>query len=486
MAHDPDVRSGAGLTPSDLPLVELDQAAIEALEKEYPVVDVWPLTALQELMLRQSRARAENTPDPYTVQSTFSLEGPLDVDALFAAGADLFERHPKLLGGAFPEGRLRTSRSSAPGCDRTVGCGTSPTTDPRSSNGAVEEILTADLAEPFTLSEGPAVRMTVIRRGPERAEFVLTSHHVLSDGWSAPRMLAELFARYAARVRGGVDDRLPEPVPLSRYLQRVADRDSDADHRAWQAELADLPEGDYVIGDRTEIPVAQDPEPVLFTVDEDTVADLTRVAARRGLTPGTLVQGAWATVLALRSGRRDVCFGAMVSARTLEVDGIEEIVGLLANTVPMRVRFTGTLADVLAGLQTRQQATADRHHVRLSELERLTGRARLFDSLVVFENYPVDPDTLREPAPGLTIVGTRFRERTHHPLTVTIMPDGGGWRGVLGYRSGFLDADDAAALADDLLAVLRHLRVEDRLDVDAQTVLTSGLPGVSTLRDKQW
>ena len=66
------------------------------------------------------------------------------------------------------------------------------------------------------------------------------------------------------------------------------------------------------------------------------------------------------------------------------------------------------------------------------------------------------------------------------------MPDGGGWRGVLGYRSGFLDADDAAALADDLLAVLRHLRVEDRLDVDAQTVLTSGLPGVSTLRDKQW
>ena len=69
---------------------------------------------------------------------------------------------------------------------------------------------------------------------------------------------------------------------------------------------------------------------------------------------------------------------------------------------------------------------------------------------------------------------------------VTIMPDGGGWRGVLGYRSGFLDADDAAALADDLLAVLRHLRVEDRLDVDAQTVLTSGLPGVSTLRDKQW
>ncbi|ACU97091.1 non-ribosomal peptide synthetase [Saccharomonospora viridis] len=484
VAHDPDVRSGAGLTPSDLPLVELDQAAIEALEKEYPVVDVWPLTALQELMLRQSRARAENTPDPYTVQSTFSLEGPLDVDALFAAGADLLERHPSL-GAAFPEGRqdIQVIRTGVrPDCRLRDVSDHGPETQQR----AVEEILTADLAEPFTLSEGPAVRMTVIRRGPERAEFVLTSHHVLSDGWSAPRMLAELFARYAARVRGGVDDRLPEPVPLSRYLQRVADRDSDADHRAWQAELADLPEGDYVIGDRTEIPVAQDPEPVLFTVDEDTVADLTRVAARRGLTPGTLVQGAWATVLALRSGRRDVCFGAMVSARTLEVDGIEEIVGLLANTVPMRVRFTGTLADVLAGLQTRQQATADRHHVRLSELERLTGRARLFDSLVVFENYPVDPDTLREPAPGLTIVGTRFRERTHHPLTVTIMPDGGGWRGVLGYRSGFLDADDAAALADDLLAVLRHLRVEDRLDVDAQTVLTSGLPGVSTLRDKQW
>src|SRR5690606_24760059 len=265
-------------------------------------------------------------------------EGPLEVDALFAAGADLLERHPSL-GAAFPEGRqdIQVIRTGVrPDCRLRDVSDHGPETQQR----AVEEILTADLAEPFTLSEGPAVRMTVIRRGPERAEFVLTSHHVLSDGWSAPRMLAELFARYAARVRGGVDDRLPEPVPLSRYLQRVADRDGDADHRAWQAEVADRPEGDYVIGDRTEIAVAQDPEPVLCTVDEDTVADLTRVAARRGLTPGTLVQGAGATVLALRSGRRDVCFGAMASARTLDVDGIEEIVGLLANTVPMRVRFT--------------------------------------------------------------------------------------------------------------------------------------------------
>ncbi|MEV7196989.1 amino acid adenylation domain-containing protein [Streptomyces sp. NPDC093510] len=423
-------------------LTELAAAPeIRALDHEQPIAEIQPLTPLQEVMLRHSRTER---PDPYTVQSTFTLQGPLDTDALRAAGADLMARHPNL-GALFPADLAVLPKSPRP--------------DFRVAEGPAEEILAADLAEPFDLARGPLLRLTVIRDGAERAHLVMTSHHVLSDGWSAPRILTELFDLYTARTRGAAPD-LPAPVPFGDYLRWRADHEPDLD--VWAAELDGLPEGDHLSGGE---PGPAWQEPTLITFDAELVAGLTELAARRGLTRNTLVQGAWSVLLARRSGRTDVCFGAMVACRPPELDGVEEIVGLLANTVPVRARLAGTLADTLTDLQTRQRALVENHHVALSDLERLTGRRRLFDSLVVFENYPVDPDRLREPAPGLTVVGTRFRESTHHPVTLTVMPDGDGWTGVLAHRAGVA----VDGLADELVDLLRSLG--KRLDDDVRDLL---------------
>ncbi|AXE23898.1 non-ribosomal peptide synthetase [Streptomyces globosus] len=414
---------------------------IRALDGGRRAAEVQPLTPLQEVMLRHSRTER---PDPYTVQSAFSLAGPLDLDALRAAGADLLARHPNL-GAVFPADLAVIPEAARP--------------EFRVSDGPAEEVLAADLAEPFDLARGPLYRLTVIRRAPERADLVLTSHHVLSDGWSAPRILTELFALYTARL-SGEEPGLSAPVPFADYLRWRAGHEPAL--APWAAELDGLPEGDY-LGARELGPAWQEPEVIAF--DAALVAELSELAAQRGLTRNTLVQGAWSVLLARRSGRDDVCFGAMVACRPPELEGVEEIIGLLANTVPVRARLAGTLADVLHDLQARQRALVEHHHVALADLERLTGRSRLFDSLVVFENYPVDPDRLREPAPGLTVVGTRFREATHHPVTLTVMPDGDGWTGVLARRPGA----DAEGLAEELLDLLRALG--SRLDDDVRTLL---------------
>ncbi|MFD4829835.1 amino acid adenylation domain-containing protein [Streptomyces uncialis] len=413
---------------------------ILALDRDR-AAEVQPLTPLQEVMLRHSRTER---PDPYTVQSAFTLAGTLDPDALRAAGDDLLTRHPNL-GAVFPAGLAVIPQAPRP--------------EFRVTDGPADEVLAADLAEPFDLAAGPLLRLTVIRRGPDLADLVLTSHHVLSDGWSAPRILTELFALYTARVRGEAPG-LPAPVPFADYLRWRADHEPDLD--AWATELKGLPEGGH-LGCAEPGPAWQ--EPTLITFGAALVADLGRHAARRGLTRNTLLQGAWAVLLARRSGRTDVCFGAMVACRPPELAGVEEIIGLLANTVPVRARLTGTLGDTLAALQSGQRALVEHHHVALSDLEHLTGRHRLFDSLVVFENYPVDPDRLREPAPGLTVVGTRFRESTHHPVTLTVMPDGDGWTGVLAHRAGV----DTDGLAEELLDLLRSLG--DHLDDDVTELL---------------
>ncbi len=253
---------------------------------------------------------------------------------------------------------------------------------------------------------------------------------------------------------------LPAPVPFAGYLRWRTDHEPRL--APWEAELDGLPEGDY-LGAGDPGPAWQEPAVIAF--GPALVAELSELAARRGLTRNTLVQGAWSVLLARRSGRTDVCFGAMVACRPPELEGVEEIIGLLANTVPVRARLAGTLADTLHDLQARQRALVEHHHVAQTDLERLTGRRRLFDSLVVFENYPVDPDRLREPAPGLTVAGTRFREATHHPVTLTVMPDGDGWTGVLAHRAGV----DVDGLAEELLDLLRTLG--SRLDDDVRGLL---------------
>ncbi|TXS04579.1 amino acid adenylation domain-containing protein [Streptomyces sp. col6] len=408
---------------------------------DQPVAAVQPLSPLQEVMLRHARTER---PDPYTVQSVFSLAGPLDTGALRGAGDDLLARHPNM-GAVFP-----ASLGVIP---------ESPRPEFRVTDTPADDVLAADLAEPFDLARGPLYRITVIQLGPERADLVLTSHHALSDGWSAPRILGELFALYTARTEHRAHG-LPDPVPFSDYLTWCAEHEPDLD--AWAAELDGLPEGDYLGGGESG-PAWQEPEVITF--DAALVDGLTRLAARRGLTPNTLVQGAWSVLLARRSGHRDVCFGAMVSSRPPELEGVEEIIGLLANTVPVRARLTGTLADALTGLQARQRDLVEHHHVALADLERITGRRRLFDSMVVFENYPVDPDRLREPAPGLTVLGTRFRESTHHPATLTVMPDGDGWTGVLAHRAG----TDTEGLAGQLVELLQTM--EQHLDADVRGLL---------------
>lgn len=436
---DAEVEEFAGHLHGELLRVATSPEAL-ALTGGRPVAEVQPLTPLQEVMLRHSRAER---PDPYTVQSAFTLAGPLDTGALRAAGADLIARHPNL-GAVFPAGLGVVPEGAAPGF--------------RVTDGPAEEVLAADLAEGLDLAEGPLLRLTVIRRGPDLADLVMTSHHVLSDGWSAPRILGELFALYTARVSGGAHG-LPDPVPFSRYLDWCDGNEPDL--AAWGAALDGLPEGRYFAGEAG----AAWQEPEVFTVDGELVARLGRLAAERGLTRNTLVQGAWSVLLARRAGRADVCFGAMVACRPPELEGVEEIIGLLANTVPVRAVLAGTFAETLTALQSGQRALAGHEHVALGDLERLTGRERLFDSMVVFENYPVDPDRLREPAPGLTVVGTRFREATHHPVTLTVMPDGDGWTGVLAHRAGV----DVRGAAGELLELLRTLG--ERIDEDVLGLL---------------
>ncbi len=187
----------------------------------------------------------------------------------------------------------------------------------------------------------------------------------------------------------------------------------------------------------------------------------------------TVVQALWALVLADLTGRQDVVFGSTVSGRPAELPGVESMVGLFVNTVPVRVRprYEETLATFVGRLQAEQAALLPHHHLGLGDIQRLGGVGPLFDTLVVFENYLVEtPDTAADPAPGasdgVTFAGVWVsavtgRDATHYPLTLVAAPTATGGLGLtLRHRSDALSPERVRGVAERLRRAVREFTAD--------------------------
>ncbi|MFD5391675.1 amino acid adenylation domain-containing protein [Streptomyces sp. NPDC127074] len=452
-------RPGAGgRTPSDLPLVQLTQRQIERLEADLPgLADVLPLTPLQEGLLFHARYD-EAGHDPYTVQFLWALDGHVDRDALRAAVRTLLRRHPNLR-VAFRQDDL----------DRPVQVVVDDLPLPwyehdlRTFSGEeldreVERIVAEDRARRFDPGRPPLIRFTLIRVAERAYRFLFTNHHILLDGWSMPILLGELAALYGA---AGDDRALPVPADYRGYLTWLARQGRAEAEDAWREALAGLQEP-LLLAPRTGAQVPAAPSRRVVEVDEELSAALAEVARRHGLTLNTVVQGAWATLLGRLTGRDDVVFGATVSGRPPEVPGIETMVGLFINTLPVRVRLDQSepLSALLERIQRQQSALMAYPYLRLSDVQRLAGLGELFDSATVFENYPAPPPGLAAEPGEVDVSGDETREATHYPLALCASMRGATLRLRLDHRPDVVDSPTAAGLGDQLMRWLRALATD--------------------------
>ncbi|MFH8978767.1 amino acid adenylation domain-containing protein, partial [Streptomyces sp. NPDC017890] len=448
-----------GHTPSDFPLVPLTQHQVEALEAAHPgLEDVLPLSPLQDGFLYHALYDARDT-DVYTAQLVLDLEGPLDASVLREAWTALLRRHANLRAGFVHDDatgapvQVVVRDPELPW--RTVDLTGTPATEQAVRRDRVAE---EEQSARFDLSRPPLLRLALVRLGKERHSLVLTPHHILLDGWSMPVLLREMFALYASR---GSADRLPAVTPYGDYLAWLAVQDRDGARAAWAAELAGLDEPTLLAPGAAGAPTAE-PGHVTLDLPSGTVAALHRLTREAGLTVNTLVQGAWAVLLSRTTGRDDVVFGATVAGRPPEVAGVESMVGLFINTLPVRVALDprATVLETLTALQSGQSSLMAHQHLGLSEVTRLSGHPVLFDTLVVFENYPVDRESFAPPAGarGPRLSGVRGRDATHYPLSliVTQGADDGALTLRLGYQRAHFDHAAVTALADRLGLLLRE------------------------------
>ncbi|WFE60245.1 non-ribosomal peptide synthetase [Micromonospora sp. WMMD712] len=459
----------AGRIPSDFPLVDVGQAELDAIGAEYPrLTDLLPLAPLQEGILYHA-TYAEAGADVYTAQLTLELTGPLDPQALRRAAQGLLTRHPHL-GAAFRQ------RLAGPPV-QVLGDGVElpwQETDLSALPAAERDAEAARIADTerrrrFDPARPPLLRFSLTRLDAERHRLDFTHHHILLDGWSLSLVLRDLIAGYEHH-RGAAAP--PPPVPFRDYLAWVARQDRTAAESAWRAALAGLTEPTLLAGPGAAHPTAL-PRDVDLELDEELTAALTALARERGVTVNTVLQGAWGVLLGYLTGRADVVFGTPVAGRPPDLPGVEQMVGLFLNTLPVRVCAGPgeTFGDLLTRLHGEQSALVPHQHLGLGAVQRLAGtQGVLFDTLYVFENYPVALDGT--PAVGdARITAVTGRDATHYPLAVVVLP-GRRMRVRVSHQPDLVDAATAAAVLERLAALLRAVVADPATPVARLAPLT--------------
>ncbi|MFB7953782.1 non-ribosomal peptide synthase/polyketide synthase [Streptomyces sp. NPDC056045] len=442
-----------GRTPSDLPLVPMAQDEIERLERAWPLLDeVLPLAPLQEGLL--FHALYETDADSYTVQLSLDMTGELDGDALAAAAGQVLRRHGNLRAGFWHENggkpvQFIPAEVELPWFSYDL------TGHAEELRGAeLERILAAELAAGFDPARPPLIRFALVRLAADRYRFVVTNHHILLDGWSMPVVLAELASCYS-----GAGSALPRVTPYRDYLGWLAEQDRSAAELAWSRALEGLEEPTLLAPAGGEPAVA---ERIELDLPADFTAELTAAGRRLGVTLNTLVQTAWGVLLGRLTGRDDVTFGATVSGRPPEISGIETMVGLFINTLPVRIRLRPeeTLAELLDRVQSEQLALLPHQYLGLADIQRIAGVGELFDTATVFENYPTAPGGLSAPdgaAPAVRVSATDLRDATHYPLSLAAALVGDHLHVRLDHRPDVLGREEAGQLVDRLRQVLRTM-----------------------------
>ncbi|WP_434695427.1 non-ribosomal peptide synthase/polyketide synthase [Pseudomonas sp. Z1-14] len=437
-----------GFTPSDFPLAGLQQQQLDALPLvARDVEDIYPLSPMQQGMLFHTLY--EQQAGHYINQMRVDVEG-LDVERFRQAWQAATDTHDVLRSGFVWEGDFKRALQVV---HKRVAVALQ-LHDARTQADLPEHLntlATAQREQGFALDAAPLLRLVVVRVAQERYHLIYTSHHILMDGWSNSQLLGEVLQRYSGQ---------PVAVSGSRYRDYIAwlqRQDAAASEAFWKPALQQL-EAPTRLADAVAKPAEMGSGygDHVHVLDEALTRRLEAFARASKVTVNTLVQAAWLLLLQRYTGKTTVAFGATVAGRPADLPGIEQQIGLFINTLPVIAspRAEQTLASWLQAVQAQNLALREFEHTALLDIQRWAGQGgdALFDSLLVFENYPI-AQALEQGAPdGLRFGSPVTQEQTNYPLTLLV-----GLERQLSVHMSYQRASFSAATVERLAAHLAQL-----------------------------
>ncbi|MDX8128142.1 amino acid adenylation domain-containing protein, partial [Methylomonas sp. OY6] len=464
-----------GYTPSDFPLAALSQSQLDILNLPLRQIDdIYPLAPLQHGLIFHSLYEPDS--NVYRIQLACRLTGPLDTSIFKQAWQQLLERHAVLRSRFLIQDteqllQIVEQQASLPITEH----------DWRHESESERHVRWQALqatehAQNFDFGQAPLMRLNLVNCGADEHYLLWSYHHILIDGWSMPLLVKEVFNIYHALLRGEP----PQLAPIQSYHQYIAwlqAQDKQAAEAYWRQQLAGFEAATILGVDRApgskgwlgEIRKAR------LNLTDGVNQSLQRLAKQRHLTINTLAQAAWGLLLSHYSGNSDVVFGITVSGRPAELLGIENQVGLFINTLPLRLRIDPhqTVGECLQALFEQNQTLRHYEYASLAQVQTWSdiGRGQaLFDSLLVFENYPIDQALMNIGGP-IKIDRVVEREPTNYPLTLKVFP-GDCLHMEIHYDDGRFPANTVGAMLEHLNQLLETFAEQPQLKLGQLPTLT--------------
>jgi microcystin synthetase protein McyB len=384
----------------------------------------YPLSPLQEGLLYHSLSDPDSS--SYFNQTIVSLRGELDIAAFAGAWQRVVDHHPVL--------RTFFVWENLPAPVQVVESGVRMPIEqldwrglsPEGYRSELDALLQRDLDRGCDLSVAPLMRLTLVRAGGGRWDFLWSFHHILMDGWSLFLVLRQVFGAYEA-LRAGREPVLEPSRPFRDFLVWLQRQDRARSENYWRKALRGIQAPTPLVADHPSTESGREVfDSRLEYLTAEVSSTLRDLAKQHRLTLNSILQGAWALLLSTYSGARDVLFGTVVSGRPVDLEGAESMVGLCINTLPTRVRLDAeaTVLDWLHQVQAEQAEAREYAYSRLVDIQswsEIRPPSPLFESIFLFENYHKDAP-LESMCSTLEIEDVRWLERHNYPLAALAIP----------------------------------------------------------------
>jgi amino acid adenylation domain-containing protein/non-ribosomal peptide synthase protein (TIGR01720 family) len=466
-----------GYTSSDFPLAALSQQELEqalaGVEHAGGIEDIYPLSPLQGGLLFHSIYAPDS--GVYVTQMVCTLER-VDVEAFKKSWQQVIDRH-SIFRTAFVWKKLRKPLQVV--CHDVKAPIEVEDLRGLSAEGQeskLQDYLREDRSRGFEISRPPLMRLMLFRVSDDDYKLVWTNHHVLLEGWSTVKVVEDAIKFYEANYHGR-EIVLERPRPYRDYIAWLQQQDPSAAESYWRRTLKGFLTP-------TSIDIEQKPQRLPgheqayeereLRLSDSISAALESLARKEHLTLNTLVLGAYALLLNRYSGRQDVVFGNIISSRPPGLAGIESMVGLFINTLPMRVQVSPELSllDWLRRLQEKQLEMRQFEYTPLVDVQRwsdLPAGSPLFECTYCFENYPVNTSLKQQAA--LKITDLRFLEQQHYSLRLNVAP-GTNIPLAIAYETSKFDDSTIMQLLDHLRSILEAIANNPEQRVGSLTLLT--------------
>lgn len=385
---------------------------------DFTIEDIYPLTPMQQGMLFHGQLSDDTL--LYAEQSSCYIHGPLLLDAFKAAWALVVERHTPLctLYVLDDEEALQLVTRGGELNWQQLDWQDKPKAQ---WSQALEALKQQDLAQGFDLEQEPPLRLTIVKLSSECHYFIWRYHHVVHDGWSIPLVFTDVQMAYHS-LSQGIRPFLPPVTPYANYIQWLQQQDAEQAGQFWQQYLSGFKQTNS-LGHTNNNKAKSNSRYIELALSTKRIET---AAGQLGVTQNTLFQLAWALLIAQLSGDKDIVFGATTSGRPPQLAGVDKMVGLFINSLPVRVNLSQnlTVSQMLKQLMSEQLAAREHEYYPLMDIQKnsdIAPGSPLFESLLVFENY-LDESSINQPGSTIDLAEFEMFGRNNFPLSLIVIP----------------------------------------------------------------